>query len=200
MKLYFAPHMASLAPLIVTLECNLIIDLIKVDMETKLVSSGGTLAGINPKNMLPVLVMGDGETLTETPAILIYLAGLSDTISLLPQADSLRYYRVMGWLSYFSSELHKLFTLHFWAECPEMKIPVTARILAKFDFLENAIGDTYLVGEQYSLADIYFYINACALSLIGKNVVNYPKLSKLAALVESRPAVKAALKRHGDSD
>jgi glutathione S-transferase len=117
---------------------------------------------------------------------------------LLPPAGSAEYYEVLEWLSYFGSEMHKFFTLLFWSECPEIKAPVTTRLLVKFDFLENQIGDNYLVSGQYSLADIYFYIIARALPLVGKSVADYPKIAKLAALIESRPAVKAALHRHGD--
>ena len=74
MKLYFSPGACSLSPHIVLREAGIAADLEQVDLKTKKTKSGADFTAVNPKGQVPTLVLDSGQTLTEGPAIVQYLA------------------------------------------------------------------------------------------------------------------------------
>lgn len=197
MKLYYAPRMASSAVLIAAEELDLDLNLVKVDMATMLLPCGTAFTAVNPKGLIPALELNDGSILTETPAILLLLANLTPEKRLIPDAGSHGQYRLYESLSFISSEIHKFFTLLLWDESVGFKQAVTQHIRSKFAVLETMIGaEPHLVGDRLSIADIYLFINARALHLIGASIEDYPKLAVIVRRVEERPSVARALGRH----
>ena len=69
MKLYFNPSVCSLAPHIALREAGLNFDLVKVDIRAHTVADGSDYYKINPKGYVPVLMLDNGELLTEGSVI-----------------------------------------------------------------------------------------------------------------------------------
>jgi len=109
MKLYFSPGACSLSPHIVLSEAGIKADLEQVDLKTKKTKSGADFTAVNPKGQVPTLVLDSGQTLTEGPAIVQYLADQKPQSGLAPQAGTFERYRLQEWLNYITSELHKSF-------------------------------------------------------------------------------------------
>ena len=197
MKLYYCPPAVSIAPLVAALELGLSRALEYVDLESKKTKSGEDLFTINPKGLVPVLKLDNGKRLTETPAILQYIAGLKPESGLSAVVGTPDYYRIMEWMAYFASEIHKLFTLLFWEIDDRAKKEVARRILQKFDFIEAALADKdYLVSNRYSIADLYLYAVIRGLHLIEVDMALYPRVAAFKVRIEGRPAVVEALERH----
>ena len=76
MKLYYSPGACSLAPHILAHEAGIPIEIELVDNKAKKTQSGEDFWNVNPKGVVPVLKLDDGQTLTEAVAILIYLIAL----------------------------------------------------------------------------------------------------------------------------
>ena len=76
MKLYFSPGACSLSPHIALREAGLDFEIDRVDFATKKTSGGADFLAINPKGLVPTLVLDNGEVLTEGPAIVQYIADL----------------------------------------------------------------------------------------------------------------------------
>lgn len=74
MKLYYSPGACSLSPHIVACEAELPIELIKVDLANKLTENGEDFRQLNPNGYVPLLILDDGNQLSEGPAIIQYLA------------------------------------------------------------------------------------------------------------------------------
>jgi hypothetical protein len=74
MKLYFSPGACSLSPHIVLREAGFEFTLEKVNLRNRQTASGVDYTTINPKGYVPALDLGNGELLTEGPAIVQYLA------------------------------------------------------------------------------------------------------------------------------
>ena len=74
LKLFYAPGACSLAAHIVLRETGLPFTLVRVDLASGSVATGGHLRSINPAGLVPVLELDDGCRLTEGPAICQYLA------------------------------------------------------------------------------------------------------------------------------
>src|SRR5262245_30407179 len=109
MKLYYSPGACSLAPHIALREADRTFDLVRVDLSTHRTASGTEYKQINPKGYVPALQIDGGELLTETAALLLYIADLAPEKHLAPPAGTLLRYHLVEWLVFISSELHKQF-------------------------------------------------------------------------------------------
>lgn len=112
MKLYYARGTCSLSPHIVAREAGLSLELERVDIRTKphRTETGADFTAINRKGYVPALSLDDGEVLTEGAAIVQFLADLSPQSALAPAAGTIERYRFQEWLTFISSELHKMFS------------------------------------------------------------------------------------------
>jgi len=93
---------------IVARELEIPLDLEWVDVRAKRLRDGSDYFTINPKGQVPTLKLPDGQ----------YLTDLRPKSGLLGPAASLERYRVLEWLNFVSSELHKGFTPLFRATTP----------------------------------------------------------------------------------
>ena len=84
MKLFYSPGACSLSPHIVLCELGMAHELEKVDLRSHTTASGADYYAINPKGYVPALRLDNGQTLTEGPAIVQYLADQRPEAGLLP--------------------------------------------------------------------------------------------------------------------
>src|SRR3979409_55769 len=112
--LYSHPGGCSLADHIVLIETGLPYKLVKVE-RGKLTEDGRDFMTINPKGFIPALELDDGSVLTETLAILFYIAHQAG--ALLP-ADGLGRWRALEATSFMTTEFHGNFRPFFPAERP----------------------------------------------------------------------------------
>jgi glutathione S-transferase len=155
MRLYFAPAACSLSPHIVLREVGASFDLEQVDNRQKKTKSGADFWTINPKGYVPVLELDTGARLTEGPAIVQYIADMNPAAGLVPPAGSMERYRVMEWLNFVTSELHKSFGPMFNPATPDTyKAILRENIGRRFDWLEKQVSDKqYLMGDKFTVAD-----------------------------------------------
>ncbi len=119
MKLYYSPGACSLSPHIALREAGLPFELVLASTKTKKRADGSDYLAINPKGQVPTLELDDGQRLTEGPAIVQYIADLVPAKKLAPPAGTMPRYRVMEWLNFVTSELHKGFSPLFSPATPE---------------------------------------------------------------------------------
>eukprot|EP01041_Mallomonas_annulata_P031750 gene31750-54102_t len=89
MKLYYATGACSLSPHIVLHEAGLPFTAVKVSTKTHQLSDGTDYYSINPLGYVPLLELDDGTRLSETPAIVQYIADLVPDKQLAPANGSL---------------------------------------------------------------------------------------------------------------
>lgn len=195
MKLYYAPGACSLAPHIVLNELGIPFETEVVNLKTHKLADGTDFYAINPKGYVPVLELDDGTRLTEIAAMLQYLGDLNPESGLLPAAGTIERYRVLEWLTFISSELHKGFSPLFNAALPDdVKQIFRDRLAKRFEYLDRHLaGNSFLLGEQYSVADAYAYTilswkDALKVDIDGwKNLAAYVRRN--AARVQVREAL-----------
>jgi glutathione S-transferase len=158
MKLYFMTGVCSMASNIALHEAGIAFDLAKVDRRTKRVD-GVDFATINPKGYVPALRLDDGTVLTENVVVLQYIADLNPAAKLLPAAGSMERYRVLEWLSFINSEVHKSFSPLFHPEVSDdTKAFARNNLSQRISYVETALGDKkYLMGDQFTIADAYLF-------------------------------------------
>ena len=199
MKLYYSPGACSLSPHIVFREAGLPVEVERVDNKAKKTASGGDFLAVNPLGMVPVLALDNGETLTEGPAIVQYLADLKPESGLMPKPGSLERYRVLEWLNYITSELHKQFTPLFKPNTPdEYKVIAKENVIKAFKRLDAQLaGRQYLTGDAFTVADAYLFVVSNWARFHDIDVAQWSNLKAFQDRVKARPAVQEAMKAEG---
>ncbi|MCC6527037.1 MAG: glutathione transferase GstA [Polyangiaceae bacterium] len=194
MKLYYSPGACSLSPHIVLREAGLSFTLERVDLRNKQIVSGGDYGDVAPKGFVPLLVLDDGERLTEGPAIVQYLADLAPASKLAPPAGTFARYRLQEWLGYISTEIHKQFSPLFSPKAPEEWKEHQRQVLAaRFDYVSHALeAKSYLLGDDFTVADAYLFTVLRWTKLVGIDLAKWPVLVAYLERVRARPAVAAA--------
>ena len=199
MKLFFSPGACSLSPHIALREAGLPVELVKVDLKAKTLADGSDFRAINGKGSVPVLGLPDGSVLTEGPAIVQYIADRNPAAGLAPANGTPERYRLQEILNFITSELHKGFSPLFNPDCPpEWKAQVKAMLGQRFDWLSGQLdGKSYLLGEQFSVADGYLFTVLFWTRWVGIDLANWPVLQAFFERVAARPQVQAALAAEG---
>ena len=199
MKLYYSPGACSLSPHIVALEAGLDCECILASTKSHKLPDGTDFYSINPLGYVPFLVLDDGQTLREGPVIVQYLADQAPEKKLLPAVGSMERYRVLEWLNFIGTELHKNFGPLFKPGTPEdYKPSVRQTLRGRFEWVEQQLTDAgYLMGAQFTVADAYLFTVCGWGKFVGLDISDLPKLQAYLARVGSRPAVQAALRAEG---
>lgn len=199
MKLYYSPAACSLSPHIVLREAGLPFELALASTKTKKLADGSDYLAINPKGQVPALALDNGELLTEGPAIVQYIADQVPASGLAPAAGTLARYRLMEWLNFITSELHKGFGPLFAPNTPEDYKPVIkARLMERLGWVDQQLaGKAYLMGDTFTVADAYLFTVAGWAKFVGMDLSGLSTLSAYLGRVGARPAVQEALKAEG---
>lgn len=200
MKLYFAKGACSLAIRITLNEIDVPCEYIAVNLKTKITENDENFLQINPKGSVPVLELASRERLTEGTAIQQYLADEFKATTLLPPVGNFKRYRVLEWLSYISTELHKGRSPLFNASLPaEIKEQFFVPLLRKkLNWVEEHLGkNRFLMADQYTIADGYLFVIIHGLPGLNIDLAGYPNFSRFVEDVKKRKAVQDALKDEG---
>jgi glutathione S-transferase len=198
MKLYYMKGACSLASYISLNEAGIKFEAIEVSHKTHKTPDGKDFNAINTKGYVPALRLDNGELLTENVAVLQYIADLNPASKLAPAAGTLERYRLVEWLSYINSEIHKSFGPLFFPVSEDVKQFARGNLNKRLDWLETAIGSrNYLMGEQFTVADAYLYVVLSWSGHVGVDVGKWPALKRHNERVGARPHVIAALKAEG---
>lgn len=199
MKLYYSPGACSLSPHIVLREAGLDFSLALASTKTKKLADGTDYLRINPKGQVPLLELDDGQRLSEGPAIVQYIADLAPAKGLAPPAGSFERYRLMEWLNFITSELHKSFSPLFNPAMPEEgKAVYRARLLDRLAWVDSQLeGKSHLMGEPFTVADAYLFTVSNWCGAVGLDIGGLKNLAAFRARVAARPAVQAAMEAEG---
>jgi cyanobactin maturation PatA/PatG family protease len=199
MKLYFSPGACSLSPHIVLREAGVLFELEQVDLRTKRTSTGTDFLLINAKGLVPVLLLDDGDVLTEGPAIVQYIADMVPAMRLAPPPGSKERYRLQEWLNFITSELHKNFSPLFRLGTPEVCKSIAVELIAdRFGLVDAHLSDhEYLMGEHFTVSDAYLFYTTHAAQRVGLDFHRWPNLIAFRERVASRPSVQAAIRAEG---
>jgi len=192
MKLYYSPLACSLADHIALEEAGVVYEREAVDLKTKRTASGGDFSKITPKAYVPVLVIEDGEVLTENVAVLDWIASQHPHLAV---PGALGRTRMLEALTYVTTELHHGFKPMWHGGSEEEKALARTTLAAKLAFVAGTMRGAYLFGDEPSVADFYLFV--MLLWAQRFNVATPPELATLASRMKARPAVQRALQQEG---
>lgn len=197
MKLYYAPGACSQAPHIILLETGLPFERVRVDLATKRTETGEDYLAIAPKGAVPALELDDGQLLTENAVVLQYIADQAPGWRLIPPYGTIARYRVLEWLNYIATELHKGFAPLF-HPTGEPRAHAMEAIAARFDYVEAGLGlGPFLAGPEFGIADAYLFVVLGWARVFHFDFARWPGLKAFRQRLGERPAVRAALHAEG---
>jgi glutathione S-transferase len=200
MKLYFAPAACSLAVHIALREAGIAVDLVAVDLATHQTADGADYLAINPRGYVPLLELDDGSRHTEVAALLQYIGETAPGAQLLPATGARERLEVTKWLTFVSSELHKVFSPWLWHKetADSTRKAVREKIALRLAEVDQLLATrAFLAGEQFTVADAYAFTIIRWAPMLGIALKPYPNVDAYLQRVAARPAVQAALQAEG---
>ena len=199
MKLYYSPGACSLSPHIVLKESGLPFEAVLASTKTHKLADGTDYYTLNPKGYVPLLELDNGERLSEGPAIVQYIADQVPDKQLAPAAGTMARYRVMEWLNFISTEVHKAFSPLFTPGMPEeAKAMARQRLMGRFEYVNSRLATSpYLMGAHFTVPDAYLYTTTRWGQYVGVDLSGLAHVQAFIARMQARPAVQAALAAEG---
>lgn len=202
MKLYYSNGACSLVPRIIINELKLPCTFVAVNLKEspKKTQEGDIFATITPKDAVPVLQTDDGQILTENAVILQYLADTAKATQLLPPIGDFNRYRVLEWVNFIATDLHKGVGALFNPKLTQqMKDEVTLPIIQrKLSFVNDALQNKkYLMGDHFTLPDAYLFVILTWCIHFKIDLSQMPSLEKYFLNLQTVPAVRKSLEEEG---
>lgn len=200
LKLFYTPGTCSLASHIALEEAGAGYEVHRVDF-SKAEQTKPDYLTINPKGRVPALVTDRG-ILTETPAILAYIAQSFPKARLAPLDDPFEFARLQSFLSYLCSTVHVAHAharrAARWADDPAaqeaMKAKVPQNMADCFALIERTMFvGPFVRGDAYSVADPYLFTIAGWLESDGVDPARFPQILDHRNRMAERPAVAKVL-------
>jgi glutathione S-transferase len=199
-KLYYAPGTCALASHIALAEAGAAYTTVKLDFKANQQNSPEYLA-INPKGRVPSLVTDRG-VLTETPAMLAFIAQSFPQAKLAPLDDAFEFAKVQAINSYLCSTVHVAHAHKMrgarWATeettFADMKRVVPKTMGACFALIErDMLRGPWVMGDTYTICDPYLFTLAGWLEGDSVDISTLPKVADHRKRMEQRPAVQKVL-------
>jgi glutathione S-transferase len=202
LKLYYAANTCSLATHIVLEEVGADYSTVRVDFAQEQQKSSDYLK-VNPKARVPALVTDKG-ILTETPAMLVYLAQSFPASRLALIDDPFAFAQVQAFNSYLCSHLHVAHAHrmrgHRWVDADDkasiaaMQRKVPESVGAAFDMVEREmLKGPWVMGEHYTICDPYLFTLAQWLEADGVDPKRIPRVIDHRRRMAERPGVRKAI-------
>ena len=199
-KLYFAPNTCALATHIALEEAGADYELASVSFAAN-EQQGDAYRAVNPKARVPAMLTDRG-ILTETPAMLAYVAQRFPDARLAPLDDPCQFARVQEFNSYICSTVHVAHAHRMrgyrWADEPssfaDMKRKVPQSVGACYDLIEqHMLKGPWVMGEDYTICDPYLFTLAQWIEGDGVDTARLTKVMEHRRRMSERPAVRKAI-------
>lgn len=206
-KLYFTPHTCSLASHIALEDAGADFTTERISFSAEQQRSPQYVA-INPKARVPAMVTDRG-VLTETPAMLAFIAQSFPKAKLAPLDDPFAFAEVQAFNSYLCSTVHIAHAHRMrgyrWADDPasfaDMQRKVPQSVTAAFELIENGmLKGPWVMGDAYSICDPYLFTLAQWLEGDGADLTRLPRVvdhrRRMAELPNVRKAIAVELAKN----
>lgn len=203
-KIFYSPGACALASHIALAEVGADYEAVRLNFQTGEQRAPEYLK-INPKGRVPALVTPKG-ILTETPAILVYLAQTFPKAKLASLDDPWAFAQAQAFNSYLCSTVH----VHHahrtrgtrWADdaaaIEGMKKKVAQNMTDAYQLIEGELlKGPWVTGEGYSMCDPYLFTLSTWLESDGVDIKRFPKVNDHYKRMLQRPATQRAMKEQG---
>lgn len=196
MKLYFSKGACSLVVRIIIHELKLDAEYVSVDLTSKKTADGTDYLQINPKGSVPALLLDNQQLLTENAVILQFLADKYNARELLPDLADQNRYKILEWLNYMSTDIHKSFGPLFLPQLDEnIKESIFKPLLIKkYKVIDAALANSeYIAADHFTLPDAYLFVTLRWIAHFKIDIKQFKHLPEFFARLKQRPSVQQSL-------
>lgn len=200
LKFYYAPNSCALASHLALEHSGAPYQVHRLDFSKGEQRSPDYLA-VNPKGRVPALVTRHG-VLTETPAILVYIAQCFPAAGLMPLDDAWQFAQAQSFNSYLCSTVHVAHAHRYrgarWSddaaaiESMRIKVPQTMKACMQ-QIEDDFFKGPYVLGEEYSVCDMYLFTITQWLEGDEVDVKWFPKVAAMRQRMLDNPVVQRVL-------
>ena len=200
LTLYYAPNTCSLATHIALIEAGAAYELVRLSFAAQDQRQPEYLA-INPKGRVPALATETG-ILTETPALLAYVAQSFPAAGLAPLDNAFAFARAQAFNSYLCSRVHVAHAHRMrgyrWADDADaiasMQRKVPQSVTEGFALIEDGMLEgPWVLGGRFSICDAYLFTLAQWLEADGADLARLPRVLEHRARCAARDSVRQAV-------
>lgn len=159
------------------------------------------VAPVNPMRQIPVLVTPEGETLTESAAILIWLAEQHPEAALAPEPGDPRRGQFLRWMTFIPASIYSM----FWVRDEPSRLAddgpaaqalikerTAERVAECWAAMESQIApDRYLLGEELTVLDLYVTVASRWTPRRRRFAEIAPRMHAVVERVDALPELKA---------
>lgn len=199
MKLFYMPGACSLAP-------HIVLEWIGKPFELGRIERGKTreldFLSVNPAGKVPALIEENGRVLTESEAILLYLAEKfpEDRLGAGPTAEAR--YEMHKWMSYLTGDVHPAFYPYFLPQryiadehqYHALREAAYQQIDACFQLLERHMENrAYMIEDRPTVLDPYLFVFCRWGKSLSKPFTDYPNLHRFLIQMAEGAGVRRAM-------
>lgn len=201
--LFWAPNTGAFAP-------HATLEEVGANYELKLVDARKgehrtpEYLNINPRGQVPALRLPEGSVMSESAAMVLHIADAHPAAGLLPPPGDAARAQAYRWLFYAVANIYEPELRYHYTDryteiadgCDAVRGAAGRQIRESFALIEEALDPgPYLLGERYSVVDLYLLMLAGWASP-ADGAAGCPRIEALCTRVRERPAIKRALSRN----
>ena len=160
---------------------------------------------LNPMAQTPVLVLDDGQVLTQNSATLPFIADLAPEKELLPQQGTIERAQAESWLAFIASDLHPTIIEYAYPSLPDNDADRAKsrrfyedRVERRLKILEDRFGTrNFILGDRYSVIDGYALVVLGWSAAAKLSLEAYPNIRAYIARIEARPVIQRIREMEG---
>jgi glutathione S-transferase len=200
LKFYYAPNSCALASHIALEEAGAAYESVRLDFSVN-EQRQPPYTAVNPKARVPALATGRG-VLTETPAILTFIAQTHPNARLAPFDDAYAFAELQSFNAYICATLHVAHAHKFrgprWADeessYADMRRVAPRAVGACFELIESMMfKGPWVMGDSYTICDPYLFTVAQWIENDGVDPSLLPRIIDHRRRMSERPAVRSAI-------
>ncbi len=167
------------------------------------------LARLNPMGQVPVLRLPDGEIMTESAAMALYLGDKHPEADLAPPPGSSDRAVYLRWLIYLATNVYMTGLAAYYPDrytsdqsgAKSVKAAALARMAKEWEIYAEALGEKpYILGDKMSAADIYAAMQATWNFDVPAFFKKHPNLRAMYNRVTAHPAIAKVWARNEMED
>jgi glutathione S-transferase len=199
MKLYYLAGSCALAPHIALELSRLPYEAIRVERGKQ---TDQSYLAVNPLGRVPALVTPTHGTITETLAVLCYVADMVPDRGLLPSFGTRERYETLRWMAYLASTVHPAFGRLWRAErfadaacAGSVEQAAATQLASDFAYIDKQIGNgKWIAGtDDLSIADLHLFVFGRLGLRISTSTRNFPNFYRHTLSIASLAATISAI-------
>ena len=159
------------------------------------------VAPVNPMRQIPALITPDGETITESAAILIWLAEQHPEAALAPEPGDPRRAQFLRWMTFVPASIYSMFWVRdvparLGGDDPEaqerIKVRTAERIAECWAVMESRLEPgRFLLGDELTVLDLYVAVASRWTPRRKRFAEAAPRMHSVVERVDALPELRA---------